>query len=230
MPKQLVTAIGLVVALGVIALGVFLVALPLYFQAVNVDGQTATVAASNAVYEAQVDALQGEQDNLDAINQDVATLRSQIPASGQYDDVFEVIGRAAEAAGISLTAATAGEQVSFVARTGAEEEPGATAPAPSATPTPEATGSAVTPPADPSATPDAPVTPDEGSTSARQQVDFIITATAVDMAQATVFLDALRAGPRILSIVSAVSNQTGEGTIDVQVTALAYIDEEGAAE
>ena len=57
MPKHLVTAIGLIVSLGVIALGVFLVALPLYFQAVGVDAQTATVANTNTIYQAQVELL-----------------------------------------------------------------------------------------------------------------------------------------------------------------------------
>ena len=58
-------------------------------------------------------------------------------------------------------------------------------------------------------------------------MDFVITATAVDMAQATAFLDALRAGPRLLSTIDATTTQTGEGTIDVQLTALAFIDQEG---
>jgi hypothetical protein len=228
MPKQLVTAVGLVIAIGIVALGVFLVALPLYFQAVSVDAQTATVAASNAVYETQVDSLRGEQENLDAINQNVDGLRSQIPATGQFDDVFEVIGRAAEASGVSLTAATAGEQVSFVARTGADaDESAAAVPAPQPTPTPAVTEGAVAPPTDPSSTPQ---TLPENVASGRQQVDFIITASAADMAQVTGFLDALRTGPRLLSIVTAVSNQTGEGTIDVQITALAYLDTEGSPE
>ena len=61
MPKQLVTVIGLIVSLGVIALGVFLVAMPLYFQVVDVDAQTATVASTNALYQAQVDSLTGRR-------------------------------------------------------------------------------------------------------------------------------------------------------------------------
>ena len=223
MPKHLVTALGLIVSLGIIALGVFLVAMPLYFQAVGVDAQTATVAGTNTVYQAQVDNLTAQQENLDQINADVAELRAQIPADGQLDDVFEVVGRAAESTGVQLTAVTAGEQVAFVARTGAESIDG-TAAAPAPEPTPAATEAATT---DGSGTTDA-ATPAPGIVpDGRQQVDFTISATAGDMAQATAFLDALRAGPRLLSSITATSTQSGEGTVSLQISALTYVDEEG---
>jgi hypothetical protein len=223
MPKQLVTAIGLIVSLGVIALGVFLVALPLYLQAVGVDAQTATVANTNAIYQAQVDNLTAEAENLDQINADVADLRSQIPATGQLDDVFEVVAQASEASGVSLTAITAGEQVPFMPRTGATDgDAAAVAPAPA--PTPSATEGATDPTT--GTTTDA-ATPVDAVAAGRQQVDFVISATAVDMAQATAFLDALRAGPRLLNSITATTNQSGEGTVDVQISALTFVDAEG---
>jgi hypothetical protein len=224
MPKQLVTAIGLIVSLGVIALGVFLVALPLYFQAVGVDTQTATVANTNAIYQAQVDNLTAEAQNLDQINADVADLRSQIPATGQLDDVFEVIARASEASGVSLTAITAGAQVPFTARTGATDG-GAAAVAPAPAPTPSATEGVTDPAA--GTTTDAVAPVDAVVTAGRQQVDFVISATAADMAQATAFLDALRAGPRLLNSITATTAQSGEGTVDVQISALTFVDADG---
>ncbi|WP_203579194.1 hypothetical protein [Microbacterium hibisci] len=225
MPKHLVTAIGLIVSLGVIALGVFLVALPLYLQAVSVDGQTATVANTNAIYQAQLDSLTAEQENLDAINANVAQLRSQIPASAHFDDVFEVVGRAAEASGVAIAAVTAGEQVAYVTRAGATEGEAAVAePAPA----PEATDAATDPATDPAAgTPPETPAPDAEGAVGRQQADFVISATATDMAQATAFVDALRAGPRLLNSMSVTMTQSGDGAVDVQISALTYIDEEG---
>lgn len=224
MPKHLVTVLGLILSLGVIALGFFLVAVPQFFQALGVDAQTATVANTNAIYQAQVDTLREEEERLDEINAAVADLRSQIPATGQLDDVFEVVGRAAEASGVALTAVTAGDQVAFVVRTGVEEDPAA-APAPAPTPTPAPTTGATDAAAGGSATtPDATAGAGAAPTSGRQQVDFVIQATATDMAQATAFLDALRAGPRLLSNVTATTAQNGEGAIDVQITALTYVD------
>jgi hypothetical protein len=222
MSKHLVTALGLVISLGVIALGVFLVALPLYFQAVSVIGETAAVAQTNAIYQAQVDTLREQEENLDQINASVAGLRAQIPATGQLDDVFEVVGRAAEASGVAITAVTAGEQVVFTTRTSASEG-GAAAVAPEPTPEPTPTDAATdasvaTPPTTPSG---------NVSATGRQQVDFEIRATADDMAQATAFLDALRSGPRLLSNVSAIATGGAGGTVDIQISALTYLDAEG---
>ena len=174
MPKQIVTALGLIVSLGVIALGVFLVALPLYFQAIGVDAQTSTVAATNAQYQAQVSQLTEQQQNLDEINASVAGLRSQIPDEAQLDDVFEVVARAVETTGAVMTSVTAGEQVAFAART---------------------------------------LPPELG------------TSAAADMAQATAFVDALRAGPRLLIPNAVMATQNDDGTVDVQVTALTFNDE-----
>jgi TolA-binding protein len=224
MPKHLVTALGLIVSLGVIALGVFLVALPLYFQAVSVDAQTATVANTNAIYQAQVDHLTAEEENLDQINATVAELRSQIPATGQLDDVFEVVARAAEASEVSLTAVTAGEQVAFAARTGAADG-NAAAVAPAPAPTPTATEGATDPATGTTADAAAPV--DAIATAGRQQVDFVISAQAADMAQATAFVDALRAGPRLLIPGTVTMTEAGAGAVDVQVSALTFVDAEG---
>ena len=218
MPKQLITVLGLVVSLGVIALGVFLVAVPLYFQAVGVDTQTTSVANTNALYQAQLDRLKAEQDNLEQINANVADLRSQIPVTGQLDDVFEVVARAAEASGVALSAVTAGEQVVFTPRSGTEE-PAASTSQPEPAPT-DATNAA-----DPSTTPEAPA--DAGVPEGRQQVDFVISAIAGDMGQVTAFLDALRAGPRLLSTITTTANQSNEGAIEIQITALTYVDAEG---
>lgn len=227
MPKQLVTALGLIVSLGVIALGVFLVAMPLYFQAVGVDGQTATVANTNAIYQAQVDHLTAEEENLEQINAEVAGLRSQIPATAQLDDVFEVVGRAAEASGVSLTSVTAGEQVLFTTRTGVVDADAAVvAPAPAPEPTPSAT-EGVADTTTGTTTDAAAAGGGVAATAGRQQVDFVISASATDMAQATAFLDALRAGPRLLNSITATTTQSGEGTFDVQITALTFMDAEG---
>ena len=221
MPKHIVTAVGLIVSVGVIALGVFLVALPVYFQAVAVDAQTAAVASTNEVYQTQVDGLHAQEANIDQINANVAQLRAQIPATGQYDDVFEVIGRAAEASAVSIDSVTAGEQVVFVARTGADTD-GAVAPVAD----PPRSRPLVRPTHQRERRIAAPI-PDVATTAGRQQVDFAISATAVDMGQAIAFLDALRAGPRLLRSITAMTTQSGDSAVAIQVSALTYIDGEG---
>ncbi len=220
MPKQLISIIGLIAALGVIALGVLLVALPMWVQSVAIDTQTASVSNANALYQTQVDALEAAQERQDETDAAVSALRTQIPASNQLDDVFEVIGRAAETAGVLITSATAGEPVAFVERTAATE-PGAepAAPAPAAPAEGESAAD------DGSAEPVAPVDPNAPVTG-RQQIDFTILVTANDMAQATAFLDALRDGPRLLSSITAATTVTGTA-VEVQVNALTFVDSEG---
>jgi hypothetical protein len=227
MPKQLISIIGLIVTLGVVALAVLLVAVPMWVQSLAVDTQTASVANTNALYQVRVDALEAEKERQAEIDASVAQLRTQIPATNQLDDVFEVIGRAADSAGVTISTVTAGAPVGFVERTSAIE-PGAEPEAPA--PDESGTGEESTAPtADTGAGADQPATDAGAATSGRQQIDFAIIVTATDMAQATEFLDDLRSGPRLLSSITAGTSVTGTG-VEVRVSALAFVDSEGASD
>lgn len=231
MPKQLINIIGLIVSIGIIALGVVLVAIPVWIQSLAVDAQTATASETNQMYQVQVDALLAEQERIDEIDASVAGLRAEIPAAADLDDVFEVIAKAANSSGVILSSATAGEPAAFVVRTAPTAVgEGVTAPtAPAEDPDTESggagdgSGEAETEPAPEGGATEA--TPEQ-TLPARQEIDFAISATANDMAQATAFLDALRSGPRLLSLITAVTNQTGTA-VDVQITALTFVDMEG---
>lgn len=217
MPKQIITVIGLLISLGVIALGIFLVALPLYLQSVSVDEQTQTVSQTNDAYQLQVDRLREEAERQDEIDASVAALREQIPATDSFDDVFEVIGRAAESSGVQIASITVGTSAPFVERvapTGIGEEVAVEEPAPAETADLEGDEVGTPTPVDPTA-----------PLSGRQQVDFTMQVSAVDMAAVTAFLDALRAGPRLLSTITANVTQTGSA-IEVSVTALTFVDTE----
>jgi hypothetical protein len=227
MPKQLITVIGLVVSLGIIALGVVLVAVPMLLSSFAVDSQTASVAASNDVYQAQVDGLEEQEARQEEIDASVAVLRSQIPITAQLDDVFEVVANAAGASGVTITSVTAGESAAFLVRSGATD------PADDPTAADAAAQTDATPSPDPSATPadgssgtDAGATPTDVAPTGRQQVDFSIQVKATDMNQVTAFLDALRSGTRLFSSVTALSTTSGEG-IEVQVDGLTFVDAEG---
>jgi hypothetical protein len=200
MPKQLITILGIVICGGIIALGIIAVALPTVLQAQTVDGQTASVAADNATYQAQVDALRIAAERQDEIDASVAELRTQIPATNQFDDVFEVIGRAAVDANVSIVNATAGEVTAFAPRT------------------------AEVAAADPGETPAADGSDQSEAVSGRAQASFSINVSAPDMTSATRFLDALGDGPRLISNITV--SATGSGVVDVQIQALTYIDSE----
>lgn len=226
MPRSLINIIGIVVVIAVLALGIFLVALPIGFQALGVVGQTATVAGTNALYQTQIDGLRQEEERLDEIQASVAGLQSQITPANELDDIFELVANAATATGLSITGVTAGEAVGFVARTApttldeaAQPAPAAPAPDP-ATPDPAATPATT----DGATTPDASTDAGGGATAptGRTQVDFSITVTSPSMEQVVGFLDALRGGPRLLGPVETTVIPTGTG-FDVTLSALTFV-------
>lgn len=226
MPKQLVTVIGLVVSLGIVVLGVVLVAVPMLLSSFTVDSQTASVAATNSVYQSQVDGLKEQQARQDEIDASVAVLQSQIPVTAQLDDIFEVVANAAAASGATITSVTAGETAAFVVRAGATDAADTTAAdaaaQPDATPSPDPSATAD----DGTAAPESGSTVTDAATTGRQQVDFSIQVKATDMNQVTAFMDALRSGTRLFSSVTALSTTSGEG-IEVQVDGLTFVDGEG---
>jgi len=195
--KQLITVLGIAICAGIIALGLFVVALPTALQAQSVDSQTDLVADSNSAFEAQVDRLEQEAERQEEIDASVAALRRQIPATNQFDDVFEVVATAAVAANVSITSAVVGEVGSFAPRTAdaAAQDAG--------------TGG---------------VADDAANGAGRAQATFTIGVSAPGMDSATAFLDELRKGPRLLSIVKTTA--TGSGVVDLQIDALTYVDSE----
>lgn len=226
MSRSIINVLGVLATLGVLALGILLVAMPLGFQALEVFGQTAAVVSTNASFQAQIDTLGEEEDRLGETQASVVDLQTQITPQNQLDDVFEVIATAAETAGVTITSVTAGDPVAFVERTsataidevaGGAEQPAA--PTADATPTDATAGAANTDTAAPADS--APLS------TGRTQVDFAIAVTASDLDQVTAFLDALRAGPRLLGQVQTTVTQTGTG-FDVAVTGLTFVlTEEG---
>lgn len=208
MPKSLINTIGTIVCVGVFALGFILVVLPIWGQAVGVDTQTAAVANTNEVYRAQVDHLKEEQARMPEIEAEVATLTQQIPATGQLDDVFEVIGRAADGAGVSISSITAGPQAAFTPASPPEPA------APQATAQPGDAGNDDSSSAGSDAT--APVD------TSRQQVEFTISISSRGVDAIAAFLDELRAGLRLLSIAAATASHGGDFTADI--TAFTFVD------
>lgn len=238
MPKQLINLIGILVSVAVLALGIFLVAMPLATQALGTYAQSQQVAQTNTLYQAQVDALTTAKQNKAQTDAAVAALRAQIPEMPQLDQVFDLVATASQSSSVSITSVTAGTPSPFVARTAATPvgDPNTTSAAPSPSPSataPGAVGQAqqardqanaqtgATDEASGAAGGTNPTTPTTSRT--RTQIDFAITVTAKTMDQVTAFLDALRAGPRLLSNVTSVVAPSGNG-IALSVTALTYVD------
>ncbi|MDL9981379.1 hypothetical protein [Microbacterium candidum] len=237
MPKQLINLIGILVAVAVLALGIFLVAMPLATQALGTLASADQVDQTNKLYQAQVDALTKAKENKAETDAAVAELRAQIPAVPHLDDVFALVGRAAQSSGVTITSIAAGTPAAFVPPVGAQAN-GQPAPVPA--PSPSATASGIVGQAQndrdqsnaqtaqenaatgaAAGTTAQPAAPAPSTT--RTQIGFTITVTAVNLDQITAFLDALREGPRLLSNVSSVVAQNN-GSAQASVNALTFVD------
>lgn len=229
-PKNVVHGLGALIVLAVVAAGIALVAVPVYLQSLATESQVMTAAGQNAAYQTQVDDLRTSQSQIGAITADVAALSAQIPAESRFDDVFEIVGKAAEGAHVTVVSVEAGDPVPYAART-APTAPGA---APAQTGQTTDAGStaadAAENPAPAAGTTDAGGASGAGQSGTgapgRLQAAFTITVDTPDVASATRFLDALRDGPRGVAIIHSALTGSGDG-LQLSVDALAFIRTKG---
>ncbi len=214
--KQFINVIGAVVILAVMVAGVALIALPMWSQSQATDASTRTVAQTNTVYQAQIDQLTAAEARIDQIDAHLTELRTEIAPFTRLDDAFDLIITAADERDLVLESINAAEPEPFVPRTSLTGEPAEAAP-PASTDASAAPADAETPTdAAPAETAPEPTTPDEASP--QQQVALTITVPVPDAKTATAFVDDLRAGPRLISIIDATLT---DGVLTV--TALTYI-------
>ncbi len=247
--KQLVNLAGTLVVVILLVAGVVLVALPFYSESLAIDSQKRTVAQSNSTYEQQIARLSAAEEDIAAVDEDLATLRTEIASSPRLDEVHSLIARSAARVDARVESIAAEPAESWLARdvideegvaVAAEEEPADTA----ASPTPAATdGDGESAPAAEPETPATELTPqqqvlltitldmtlpflgggDEG-TDVEDSTDIdeeTLTSTAK---RVSAFVDGLRAGPRLVSIID-VNFADGK----VVVSALAFFQTEDAS-
>jgi hypothetical protein len=220
MPKQLINIIGAIVIVAILAMGILLVGMPMYVQALATGVQSAQVAQSNDAYQTQVDELKTQQERFDEITADVAALQSQIPSTTRNDDVFEIVAKAAAAAGVTVVSVSAGEPAAWTPRTGQPADaaqdttPSTDGAAPTPAPSPDATTDSTTGGAtDPQSAP---------PSSPQVQVPISISVSAPDTARAAAFIDQLGMGPRLLGIESSILTEA-DGSFTLDVEALSFV-------
>lgn len=213
--KQFINVIGAVLVLAVLVAGIALIAVPMWSQSQATDASTRGVAQTNSLYQAQIDQLSAAEARGEEIDAHLADLRAEIAPFTRLDDAFEIIIAAADKHELVIESATAGDPEPFAARAAIVEEMPAAAPPASADEPAEPNAEGAAP------TAEAP-TPASDESSAQQQVAMTITVAVPEAAAATAFIDDLRVGPRLMSIIDATFS--GES---LTVTALTYIRTEG---
>lgn len=248
--KQLINLLGILVAVIVLVAGLALIALPMYSQAQTVDANATTVAQTNAVYQAQIDGLSAANERIDEIDQALAGLRTEIAASPQLDDVYEIVGAAAQRADVRIESIAAEDSAQFIPRTAldaegnavvaepapaeespagdapeAAEEPAAPAPSPEDSPQRQVLVTVTIDVAQPYALPAAtdPEAPEVAAPEAETDPAAARAAATAQAQKAAAFVDELGAGPRLLSPIN-VEYVGGKLTISV----LTYIRTETA--
>lgn len=233
LPKNLINLLGLVVVVGVVVAGLLLVALPMWGGAQKTQASAASVAQTNAIYDAQLQALRVASERTDEIDASLQELGAEISSIPQMDDVFEIVAEAASSTGVVIVSIKAGDLEAWVPRApvtefsdpanpGQPSEEAATeSPTDSSTaPTAETDASSGAGDAGAGAT-DAGNGAD-GEVSPQQQVTVTIEVTAPSAAAAAAFIDALGLGPRLLAPVDATLDPAVDKG-NLVVNALAFI-------
>lgn len=226
-PKQLINLLGAVVVIAVIVAGIALIALPMYAASQTTDASARTVAQTNDIYEIQVQTLAAEQERMDEITADLASLRRQITAIPQLDDVFEIIIASAEETGATISSVSAGDPEAWTPRGSAGADPGAPpAPAEEApageVPNESTAGEGLIEGMDPAGAAAAPPDAAAPSDSPFRQVPLTIVVELSDAAQAAAFIDALGRGHRL---ISPIDGTLGHQTLTVTALAFIYTEE-----
>lgn len=225
--RQLINLAGVLLVVVLLVTGVALVAMPLYAQSGSTDLQTVTVAQQNSLYEQQIAELTAAAEGIDAIDADLSALRSEIAADAQLDDVHRLIATAAATGDVHVESVTIDEAATFVPRNAASEQAGAEAAASSAEAPVQDGAEDAADGADETADDTAVDTAPTGDEELGPQQQILVTVT-VDLATpfvsppkdsgsdkidfdpaelnrqsraAAAFVDALRAGPRLVSPV-----------------------------
>jgi hypothetical protein len=220
--KQLVNLIGAAASIAILLLGILVCALPVFSSANTTMSTADDVALQNQTQQSILDGLRAQSGQLADIQQDVAELRREIPETEHVEDLVELAVEATVVHGGSVRSVIPGDIAPFTPRTlevvAAEAAAdGATtgAPAPEATATP--TDETAAPPTETAE----PTTPAEVDPTAPQQVPVVVTIDAPTVAAATLILDALRNGPRMISVTEA-NVLTEEGGVTLTATVLAF--------
>ena len=221
--KQFINIAGILLVVVVLTAGIALIALPMFSQAQATQAQTATVEQTNSVYQAQIDALSADEARSDEIDASLAALRTEIAATPQLDDVFEIVATAAEANQATIESVVAAEPTAFAARPPVVDAGGLGRPV--AAPEESAEQAETTGETDAESSTDAaadaaaaPTPSDTDSLGPQQEVMVTIVVTVPDANTAAAFIDALRVGPRL---ILPTDNALADGKLTVK--ALAFI-------
>lgn len=234
--RRLINLAGTLVVVIAFAVGTMLTALPIHFEAAELNDQEVDVAASNQLIQTQIDVLHAKEAELPQVESELAELHQQLPRIPQLADVTRLVVKAAGKANVAIDSVDFGAYAPFAPRDAeavAEQLPATATGMDTAGPAEEGasngsgdTGTPAASPTDPSADPSAdpapPAAPVDADSAQQLQFPVTITVKAPDQPAASRFLDELRGGPRLLQI-ETVNASTNEEDVSLTVTGLVFV-------
>ena len=102
---------GAILAVLIVALGWFVLAMPQLTAAAQAGAQQADVDAQNALLEAQLVEMQGQYENLDDLKEELEALQLTVPGTQDLDDFVDQLATDANAAGVVLDSVKIGKSI-----------------------------------------------------------------------------------------------------------------------
>lgn len=198
--RQLINLAGGLATAVILALGIALIALPMLADGNRTNKQAAETAQTNDVYRLQVETLRSQEKDIVGLQDALAELRAEIPATALNDQVYELARAAVDDTGVTIVTVAAADPDSWLV-----PADGAGPADDAAAAEEDAGGDPISDAEDVAADAEGGAAADAGESSPteldpRQVVPFTIEVLADDAMQAARFLDALRAGDRLLRI------------------------------
>lgn len=204
---RLLNLLGLLVIIAVFALGATSIVLPLFEGVRGAQEEIAADELRNEASRTKLTELQAAEERRGEIEQSLAALRAQMPATAKTDTALQVIENALASSGAVVRSVSFGETAPFTPRTPTgDEAPAAAAPAtPPETDTSSSDASTETATADPATEGDAS---SEVALDTEWQIEVTVSVAVPDEAAALIFLDRLRSDSRILLPVEATFSES----------------------
>jgi len=232
--KQLITLLGALITIAVIALGVMFGVVPFLTGGVAALDETARSESANAAHGERIRELEAEKERLPETEASLAALRMQIPAAPLVDQAFAIVDASASAADVEISSITRGDLTAFTPRpvpqraglVMAPVDPSAGAAAGSDAATTDQSAPADAAGADAAttgtATGTAPADPSALAAADRMQVSVSVSAKAPTMDAVQAFLDGIRDDARLLAIDTVTVTEAAD-RLDVKAEIIVFM-------
>ncbi len=226
---RLIQIAGVVVAFGILAIGLVLGALPMASQALQNGKLEASALDTVASVNAEIASLQGKMGETDSLEAELARQHEGVPELEQFQDIVRAISVAADTAGVTPETLDQSGQSAYTGVNSAIQAQATTAPSASASESAQASATASATPSADTGQAQVAVPGDAAQWAAKgfAQIPITITLGSPDTDSAVTFVNELRQSTRLVDInmwtVEMSSGSTSQEPYTITVDALIFV-------